>query len=137
MSASTGDAPIIQTIRVRVAAVGTAGNDLETVLGSVSVTGHVNAWRYIPDATQAGAATNYRDLKLKNETASKTCGELDMSANDATHNLTAFTVKAMPLSGTATDYDVTAGDVLTFDSVHVGTGITDPGGSVEVDIVKD
>jgi hypothetical protein len=39
---------------------------------------------------------------------------------------------AIPLSGTPANLVVAAGDELQWQSTHVGTGIADPGGRVEV-----
>lgn len=48
-------------------------------------------------------------------------------------NLVAFDEKALTLSATASDLQVVAGDILEFRSAAVGgTGLVDPGGTVEV-----
>lgn len=48
-------------------------------------------------------------------------------------NLVAFDEKALTLSATAADLVVTAGDILEFRSAPVGgTGLVDPGGTVEI-----
>jgi hypothetical protein len=47
-------------------------------------------------------------------------------------NAPAADEKALTLSGTPANLVVASGDVLEFDSTHVGTGIADPGGLVQV-----
>jgi hypothetical protein len=47
-------------------------------------------------------------------------------------NLVQWVGKVITLSVVAGALDCNAGDVLTFQSTHTGTGITDPGGLVEV-----
>jgi hypothetical protein len=51
-------------------------------------------------------------------------------------NLAADRENPLTLSGTPANLTVAAGDVLEFTSVHVGTGIADPGGLVEVEISR-
>jgi hypothetical protein len=134
MSTATGEHPHQQVIRVRVPAVGTAGNDSEVVIGAATYTGHISAVKYFPDTTQNGANTDSRTISIQNKTASKVPASLALTSGV---NLTADTAKTITLSSTATDYDTTAGDVLTFKSLHVGNGIADPGGLVEVTLERD
>jgi hypothetical protein len=51
-------------------------------------------------------------------------------------NATGDDAKTIPLSGTAANLTVAAGDVLTFESTHVGTGIAEPGGTAIVEITR-
>jgi hypothetical protein len=131
---SSGKCPHVQTLRVHALPVATAGNDLTTTVGVATYASTVTAVRYIPDGSQAGAATNNRTLAVVDQTSTDIVASLAMTANDAGHNLVAETAKVLTLSSTATNLNVAAGDVLYFTSTHVGTGIADPGGVVEVDL---
>jgi hypothetical protein len=123
------EAPFVKTHTARVAAVGTAGNDLTTQVAEAPFAGTVTAVKYVPDATQAGADTNSRTYNLINKTKSKTVATL---AQTAGVELTAATAKSLTVSGTASNVEVAEGDELALESLHVGTGIKDPGGLVEV-----
>jgi hypothetical protein len=129
--------PLVHTLRADADAVGTAGNDGISELGEAPYAGTVTAVRYIPSATITGANTNSRTVTVTNR------GQAGAgSTNVATLalvsgvNATGHDDKAITLSGTPANLVVAAGDALTFDSTHVGTGITDPGGVVEVEITR-
>ena len=49
-------------------------------------------------------------------------------------NATAFDEKAITLSATAENLEVVAGDVLALFSEAVGSGLADPGGTIQVTI---
>jgi len=108
------------------------------ILGAAPMTGKVEAVKYTPAAAINGADTNSRTLTLVNRGpanagpgggGNKTAATLALTNGI---NAAAFTPKAVTVSGVAADVAVTAGDVLVFNSTHIGTGIADPGGTVEV-----
>lgn len=125
----TEEAPLVKTHTARVAAVGTAGNDLSTIVAEAPFAGTITAVKYVPDATQAGAATNSRTYTLVNKTKTKTAATLEQLSGV---ELTEATAKAIPVSGTEANVLCAEGDEYAFVSTHVGTGIKDPGGLVEV-----
>jgi hypothetical protein len=51
-------------------------------------------------------------------------------------NLVGWAPKTITLNGTAANLVVNIGDVLELQSVHTGTGITDPGGQWEVVVTR-
>jgi hypothetical protein len=51
-------------------------------------------------------------------------------------NLVAFDEKAFTLSVVAGALTIAAGDVLAFVSTATGTGVVDPGGTVQIDISR-
>lgn len=115
--------------------VATAGNDASTVISEAPFAGVVTAAYYIADAAITGAATNNRTVTVTNRggagsgttaVATLAFGSGINAAKDADTTLA--------LNATAANLVVAQGDVLTFDSVHVGTGIADPGGLVVVEI---
>lgn len=125
----------IVTLRLAAPAVGTAGNDLRTAIGRSPVAGTLVRCSFFASTTLTGAATNNRTLSLLNGGAAGT-GTTSMASKNFANgtNATAQSDTVITLSGTAANLVVAAGDVLQWDSLHVGTGLADPGGLVEVDI---
>lgn len=129
-------APLIQTLRFPAAAVAQA-SDLTSPAGLVPISGSVSAVRYIPTSVLTGADTNSRTCSLYNRGAAGAGSTLvaqkafvsgtDAPANDATD---------ITLSGTAANLLVAAGDVLDWESLHIASGLADPGGIVEIDITR-
>lgn len=148
---ATGQTPFTQRIEVTVPAVGTAGNDQEIPAGVVQLaagraagaagsgaTGVVTAVRYVPNANYTGAATNYRSFQVRNKGAAG-AGTTVVAQLDGVNgtNLTAFDEAAITLSGTAANLVVNDGDVLSSYSLHVGTGLADPGGKLIIEFGRD
>lgn len=129
-------APHVTRIQVPAEPVATVGNDLSTAI-KATVAGNVTSVTYLPVAARAGAATNSRTLNLINK-GSDGSGTTVVAtlALVAGVDLAAFDEKAITLSATAADVVVAAGDVLQWQSLHVGTGIADPGGTVCVEISR-
>lgn len=130
-------APLSRTIEADVPAVGTAGNTEESVIGQVPFDCTVTAVEYVPEAAVAGAATNNRTFSLVNKgqagSDSTTVATVTM---DSGVNATAYNERALTLSGTPANLDLSAGDTLQWRSVPNGTGITDPGGVVRVTLSR-
>jgi hypothetical protein len=115
--------------------VGTAGNDEVDEVVVCEFPGTVTAVTYSPDATITGAATNNRTVSLVNKGQAGSGTTVVATLNFASGtNATGGDEKAIPLSGTAANLVVASGDVLEWQSTHIGTGITDPGGLVRVNI---
>jgi hypothetical protein len=123
--------PLVRTYTRRNPAVA-AGSDAELCAIVADEAGTVSSVEYIPDATITGAATNNRTLSVENKTATLQPASLNF-ANAV--NATQFVSKTITLGGAAA-LVVNAGDVLTFKSLHIGTGIADPGGLVRIKITK-
>lgn len=116
-------------------AVSTVGNDDVEELVVVEFPGAVTSVTYTPDGTITGAATNNRTVSLvnKGQTGAGSTVIATLNFGSGT-NATAADEKAIPLSGTPANLVVAAGDVLEWQSTHIGTGIADPGGLVKVNI---
>jgi hypothetical protein len=123
------EAPLSRTEQRTVVAVGTAGNDLTTNIARVEADGVISAVYYVPASGITGANTNTRKIVLVNKGAagSGTTAIATLQFNSGV-NATADVAKTITLSTTAADLAVTAGDILQWQSTHVGSGITDPGG---------
>lgn len=130
-------APLTRTLQQFVQPVATAGNDLLTIVGVAPFAGTVTEVTYTPVATKAGADTNTRTLTLYNRgqagTGTTVVAQLALTSGvDLTDN----DEKAITLSGTAANLVLAAGDTLEWESLHVSSGITDPGGLVKVKVSR-
>lgn len=127
-------APRVRTLQARVAAVA-GGSDAVEVVAESPFAGTVTRVAYVPDTAITGANTNSRTLSLINKGAagsgSTTVASLALTSGV---NAGADVETDLPLSGTPANLVVASGDVLVFSSAHVGTGIADPGGLVQVDV---
>lgn len=117
--------------------VATAGNTETTILGEAPWAGVVTDVTYTPEANITGAATNHRRFRIVNRgqagAGSTVIAELAM---DSGVNATAGDERAIALSGTAANLVVAAGDILAWESAAINTGITDPGGLVQVTLSR-
>jgi hypothetical protein len=91
--------------------------------------GVVSGASYTPAATITGADTNSRTLSVinKGQSGAGTNVAATLALTNGV-NAPADDEKALALSGTPANLVVAAGDILVFRSLHVGTGIADPGG---------
>lgn len=126
-------APYIQKIGTVVQPVATAGNDLTTVVARAPFAGTVTAVNYVAGADITGAATNNRTFTLTNKGQDGNGTTVVATLNMASGvNASDFDEKGITLSVVAAATTVAEGDVLAWTSLHVGTGIADPGGEVVV-----
>jgi hypothetical protein len=98
--------------------------------------GVVSGVTYTAVAAVTGAASpSSRTLSLVNHAQDGTgATAVATLALVATVNLVAYDEKSLTLSATAVNLAVAKGDILSFNSLAVtsGTGLADPGGTVEV-----
>jgi hypothetical protein len=130
-------APLTRVISERVASVA-ANTDLETDIGAAPFAGTVTAVEYIPDTVLTGANTDSRTAVLVNKGQSGAGTTVVATlAFVSGVNAAADDARAITLSGTAANLVVADGDVLAWQSNHVGaTGLADPGGLVRVTISR-
>ena len=130
-------APFVQVIERNVPAVSTAGNDDDTVLGQAPFACTVTSVQYVPEAAITGAATNNRTVSLvnKGQAGAGTTTVASLSFDNGV-NAVANDEKTIALSVTAANLVLAAGDTLLWRSIHVATGITDPGGVVRVTLSR-
>lgn len=137
MAAVTGGLQLVTTIKAKVP--GTAGGaDAELAIGRNGSGGvaTVTAVRFIADATLTGANTNTRSIGVSRRTAGGAATVMAATQFNAGVNATAYASTPITLSGTAANLDVPAGDIITYVSTHIGTGLADPGGTIEVDLTR-
>jgi hypothetical protein len=138
MGTATGNAPFVRRKEVPVGPVATAGNDLTTILGRAPFTGVVTAVTYSTVTAITGANTNSRTVSLVNKGQSGAGTTVIATiAYTSGVNTVAFDENTVTVSVTAADLNVVEGDILAWTSVHVGTGIADPGGTVIVSFSRD
>lgn len=130
-------APLVRVVESGVPAVGAAADDLDTLVAQAPFAGVVTSVEYVPGAAITGAATNNRTLSLVNKGAAGSAStSVATLAFGAGVTAAACNERALTLSATAANLVVAAGDTLQWRSVHVGTGITDPGGLVRVTVAR-
>jgi hypothetical protein len=137
MAAVTGGIQLKRTVRAKVP--GTAsGADVELAIGRNDLGGvaTVTAVRYLADATLTGANTNTRSITVSRRTAGGSATTIATLQFNSGTNATAYAATTITLSGTAANLDVPDGDILTFTSTHIGSGLADPGGTIEVELQR-
>jgi hypothetical protein len=128
--------PLVHTLRVQVDPVA-GGADAQFVLGEAPFAGVISRAAYIPSAAVTGAATNNRTVTVTNRGQAGAGVAVAASVQFASGvNAVADDAKELTLSGTPANLVVAAGDVLTAESTHIGTGIADPGGTFLVEITR-
>lgn len=127
------DTSPLRTLTENVPAVA-AGSDHTEMVCRAPFAGTVASVTYTADTTLTGANTDSRTLSLKNRGQSG--GGTTVVATKAFTagvNATAGDETAITNSGTAANLVVAEGDILAWESLHVGaTGLADPGGMVAV-----
>jgi hypothetical protein len=111
----------------------TAGSDLNTNVYVAPRDATVSGVTYTTVTAITGANTNTRSVSLvnKGQAGAGTTVIATLQFNSGV-NTVAADEKAITLSSTASDLLLVAGDVLQWQSTHIGTGIADPGGLVVI-----
>lgn len=115
-----------------------AAADAVTVVAIAPFAGTISRVAYVADTALTGANTDSRTGRLHNRGAAG-AGTTVVASKAFVNGVNAaqYDETAITLSGTAADLVVAQGDVLTWESLHVGaTGLADPGGTVFVDITR-
>ena len=131
-------APFVRVIESGVPAVSTAGNDDDTVIAQAPFDCTVTAVEYVPEAAITGADTNSRTVSLvnKGQAGSGTTTVASLALTNGV-NATANNERTITLSATAANLVLAAGDTLQWRSIHVGTGIADPGGIIRITVSRN
>ena len=131
-------APFGAAHQVPVQPVATVGNDLNTNIYQAPRAGTVTAVGYATVTAITGANTNTRSVSLVNKGSSGSGTTVIATLQfDSGVNTTANVPKTITLSATPVNLVVAAGDMLQWQSTHVGTGIADPGGLVGITIAAN
>lgn len=132
MATTSGTSAKQEKITVPVAAVA-GGADAESVVAIAPFTGFLSAVKYYTVSAITGANTNTRTVSARNSTATLVPATISFTSGVNSTGLVAKTITA----GNAANIAVTEGDVITWYSLHVGTGIADPGGTIELTFTRD
>lgn len=87
---------------------------------------------WVPQAAVTANGTNFSTLTLRNRGAAGAGATLPASRSYAATNSVAFVPEAMTLSATATDLQLTAGDVLTVQMIFTAAGLVIPAGTLRL-----
>lgn len=105
--------------------------DKVTMVGRVRYPGTINSVEFIPAWSLTGANTNSRTYTLYNRrttgTGTTAIAQVLMTSGSS---MTRFV--PVSVSITTANAVVAPGDILEWESLHVGTGLPDPGGRVVV-----
>jgi hypothetical protein len=125
-------APRTQVIRCDHPAVAT-GTSKEDPIGRADGAGFLNRVRFVPQAGITGVNTNTRRIDIVNRGQSGAGSTViaTLQFNSGT-NGTAFDELAIPV--TDANDTMADGDIISINSVAVGTGLADPGGLVILEI---
>ena len=107
------------------------GGDQVQMVGRVQRPGSINSVEFVPSWSLNGANTNTRTYVLVNKrtdgSGTTTVATLALTSGN---NLTKGAAKTAVI--TAANAVVVVGDVLSWESIHGGSGLPDPGGQVIV-----
>lgn len=105
--------------------------DRVTMVGRVRYPGTVTSVEFLPNWNLTGANTNSRTFTLYNRrttgTGTTVLAQVLMTSGSSMTRFVPFSV-----SITTANAVVAPGDILEWESLHVGNGIADPGGRVVV-----
>jgi hypothetical protein len=133
-------APLVKEIEAQVPAQGTAGTAQDTVIDEVPFDGTITAVTVIPEANVTANATNYRTIRVLNSGAAGSGSTVVASRaldTPTTDDLVKNDEKSIPLSGTAANLEVAAGDVLVADETVAASGLAHGGYVIKVEISRD
>lgn len=111
-----------------------AGTAIEWPLLVVPFNMLVTAVKWVPNAVVTFNGTNYATLSFRNRTGAGAGAAIPASRSYIATSSVAQVAEAMTLSGTATDLQLAAGDVLTLGIAHTGTGLAIPPGLIQVSL---
>lgn len=123
--------PVGTIVQTQVQPQATVGSDTNSNIIRCPSDATVTAVTYAPVTAITGANTNTRSVSLVNKGASGAGSTVVATIQyNSGVNAAAADENTVTLSGTPANLNVSAGDILQWQSTHVGTGIADPGGLV-------
>jgi len=131
-------APLVKKLEATVPAA-TKEATQDQVIGEVPFDGTVTSVSIVPEANGTAHAANFRTFSVLNKGAAGS-GSTSVAAlatdTVTTDDLKAFDEKAVPLSGTAANLEVTAGDILAVVETVAAEGLAHSGYKVQVEISR-
>jgi len=130
-------APYIGRVEATIPAQATAATDERTVVARAPFNGSVTRVAYTPESDITGVNTNTRRFSLVNRGQDGN-GAVEIAAlqMNAGTNASDFDELLLTLNATPANLNVVAGDILEFFSDALATGITDPGGIVNIEFSR-
>jgi hypothetical protein len=129
---TSGQSPLVATFRQHAAAVA-QGADAEVALFEAPFDGTVTSVTYTPEAAITGANTDTRKVEVYNRKQDGT-GTVQVALLQFNSGVNAAKWDEKDI--TLVTADVAQGDILSFKSTHVGAGLADPGGNVQVEFTR-
>jgi hypothetical protein len=134
----TDSAPLTRTLEATVPAA-TKEAVQDQVIGEAPFAGTVTAVSIVPEANGTANATNYRTFTVQNKGAAGS-GSTAVAAlptdTPTTDDLKAFDEKALTLSGTAANLEVSAGDILAVVETVAAEGLAHSGYKIQVEVSR-
>lgn len=134
----TDSAPLTRTLEATIPAA-TKEAVQDQVIDEAPFAGTVTAVAIVPEANGTANATNFRTFRVVNKGqggAGTTVVASLATDTPTTDDLKAFDEKVIPLSGTAADLVVAAGDVLAADETKAAEGLAHSGYKIRVTITR-
>jgi hypothetical protein len=130
------DLPGDQPIAARFAGHATAGSAIEQAIFRAPFASKITAVEFIADTTITGQATNFFTLNVRNRrTGAATVVPATLAFSGAGVVATAMTPLTIPLSATALDLVLAAGDVISVEKAVTLTGLAMAPGLVVVHLI--
>jgi hypothetical protein len=134
----TETAPLVEVIEATIPAA-TKEATQDQVIGEAPFAGTVASVVIVPEANGTANATNFRTFRVVNKGqagAGTTVVASFATDTVTTDDLKAFDEKVIPLSATAADLVVAAGDVLVADETKAAEGLAHSGYKIVVRIAR-
>jgi hypothetical protein len=103
----------------------------ETVIPRSQLHGTVTGFRYIPSATLAADAVNYKTITISKRTAADPTTAVVLATLTSVLGFTAFTPRAFTLSAVANVLDLLPTDIITIKNAATASGAVVPVGAVD------
>lgn len=131
-------APLVEKLEATIPASTAANAAQDLAIGEAPFAGTVTAVTFTPEANITGQATNFRTFRVLNKGADGNGSTVVASQAFDSGGVAEedFDEMAIPLSGTPANLVVAAGDILAWDETVTGTGLSSPGGKVQVEISR-
>jgi hypothetical protein len=120
------------TVTVNVAAMAGVGTDNEQPGFVAPFNAKITGVKWVPSAAVTANGTNFSTLSVRNRGAAGSGSALPATRSYAATNSVAWVGEDCTLSGTTSDLLLTAGDVVTVQMIHSGTGVVIPAGTVRI-----
>lgn len=131
--------PLVGRLEANVPAQATANAGQSIVIGEAPADATVTSATIVPNAGVTGHATNYRTFTLQNKgqdgTGTTSVATFSTNATPA-NDLAASDERALTLSGTAANLNVSEGDELALVETVAASGVAHSGYRVQIELTR-